>query len=76
MRYPKAQRAIVGEIHEIVGKDRPADVNRRMGRDTHWMGRILKLEKQIGLAEFIALAQEYGVRPSKALARIERRLKV
>lgn len=39
------------------------------------MGRILKHEKAIDVAGFMALAKELGIRPSTLLARVERRLK-
>jgi transcriptional regulator with XRE-family HTH domain len=77
MRYPRAQRAITGVLGDALRRAgvTHAALNRRLGATGHWMGRILSMERDISVAEFMAIAKEFGIRPSTLMARVERRMK-
>jgi hypothetical protein len=75
--YPRAQRAIAGVIEDAIRKagTTPTGLARDMGEQQHFLRRIVKLERDVTVAEFIAIAKQLKISPSTLLERVERRLK-
>jgi ribosome-binding protein aMBF1 (putative translation factor) len=76
-QYPKAQRAIA----DVIKTEREAQglskrgLSERLEEDRNHIRLIESLQRDVSVAEFIAIAQALGKRPSTLLARIERILK-
>jgi transcriptional regulator with XRE-family HTH domain len=76
-RFPKAQLAIAGVIRDArkrAGKS-ARGLSEALGESQHFVRRIETGERDISTGEFMAIANELGVRPSTLLTRVERRLK-
>lgn len=75
--YPRAQRAIAGVIEDAIRKagKTPTGLARDLGKTQHFARLIVKGQRDVTAAEFMAIARQLGVRPSTLMARVERRLK-
>lgn len=75
--YPRTQRAIAGVLEDAIrgaGKT-PTGLAREMGETQHFIRRMVRLDRDITVAEWIAIAKALGIRPSTLLTRVERRLR-
>jgi len=75
--FPRTQRAIAGVLEDAIRKagKTPTSLARDLGRSQHFIRLMVRLGRDVTVAEWMAIAKELGVRPSTLLARVERRLK-
>jgi hypothetical protein len=75
--YPRTQRAIAAVLKDAIkaAGTNPTALARDMGQAQHFARRMVKLERDVTVAEWIAIARKLRVRPSELLDRVEARLR-